>query len=160
VLVLWIAFASLFSLTLGYSRVPYAAALDGNFFPAFGRVHPTKRFPHVSLLALGAAGLLFSVLFSLREVIRAIVAMRILVQFIGQGIGVILLRRRWPKQKLPWKMRLFPLPALAAMAGWAALFISTGRFAFAGIAAMLAGGIVFLLRSRSLRQWPFAEAAG
>jgi len=31
-LVLWIAFASLFAVMLGYSRVPYAAAVDGSFF--------------------------------------------------------------------------------------------------------------------------------
>ena len=52
-LVMWTAFASVFSLMLGYSRVPYAAALDGNYFRAFARVHPQHRFPYVSLLALG-----------------------------------------------------------------------------------------------------------
>src|ERR1039458_7275002 len=57
VMILWIAFASLFAALLGYTRVPYAAARDGNFFAAFGRVHPTKKFPHVSLLALGGAAL-------------------------------------------------------------------------------------------------------
>ena len=45
VLVMWTAFASVFSLTLGYSRVPYAAALDGNYFRAFARVHPVYSFP-------------------------------------------------------------------------------------------------------------------
>ena len=44
VLVMWTAFASVFSLTLGYSRVPYAAALDGNYFRAFARVHPVYQF--------------------------------------------------------------------------------------------------------------------
>ncbi len=39
-LVIVTAFASVFSLTLGYSRVPYAAALDGNYFRAFAKVHP------------------------------------------------------------------------------------------------------------------------
>jgi fructoselysine transporter len=157
VLILWIAFASLFSLTLGYSRIPYAAARDGNFFRVFGRVHPTKRFPHVSLLFLGAAGLAFSLLFSLRDVIRAITAMRVLIQFAGQGIGVILLRRRWPAGRLPFKMRLFPVPALIAVTGWLALFVATGWFALAGIVAIAAGAIAFLLRSRALREWPYAE---
>jgi len=160
VMILWIAFASLFSLTLGYSRIPYAAALDGNFFSVFGRVHPTKRFPHVSLLFLGAAGLAFSLLFSLRDVIRAITAMRVLVQFAGQGIGVILLRRRWSAERLPFKMWLFPVPAGIAVLGWLALFVATGWFALAGIAAIAAGVIAFLLRSRARREWPYAEVAG
>ena len=159
VLILWVAFASLFSLTLGYSRIPYAAAVDGNFFSVFGRVHPTKHFPHISLIALCAAGCLFSLLFSLRDVIRAITAMRVLVQFIGQAVGLILLHRRWSAAQFPWKMWLFPIPALVAIAGWAAVFVATGEFALGGIAAMLAGTLVFLARSRARREWPFAEAA-
>ena len=39
VLIMWTAFSSVFSLLLGYSRVPYAAALDGNYFSAFARLH-------------------------------------------------------------------------------------------------------------------------
>src|SRR5262249_19938837 len=126
VLILWVAFASLFSVILGYSRVPYAAAVDGNFFSVFGRVHPTKRFPHISLLTLGTAGFVFSLLFRLSDVIRAILAMRLLVQFIGQAIGVMILHRRWPPERLPFKMWLYPLPAFVAMIGWAALFAATG----------------------------------
>ncbi|HUE44402.1 MAG TPA: APC family permease, partial [Candidatus Sulfotelmatobacter sp.] len=75
-MILWIAFASLFSSLLGYSRVPYSAALDGNFFSVFGRVHPKKRFPHVSLLFLGALTFVFALLFKLRTVIAAVLAMR------------------------------------------------------------------------------------
>src|SRR2546430_12174119 len=57
-MILWIAVASAFSVLLGASRVPYSAARDGNFFPVFGKVHPTKHFPHISLLVL-AGGLSF-----------------------------------------------------------------------------------------------------
>ncbi|HYY42234.1 MAG TPA: APC family permease, partial [Pyrinomonadaceae bacterium] len=42
-LIMWTAFASVFSLLLGYSRVPYAAAEDGNYFRAFARVHSRHR---------------------------------------------------------------------------------------------------------------------
>lgn len=159
VLILWIAFASLFSLTLGYSRIPYAAALDGNFFSIFGRVHPTKRIPHVSLLALCAVAFVFSLLFRLETVIAAIAAMRILVQFVGQAVGVILLRRRWPRERRPFRMWLFPIPAVLAIILWLALFVATGRQMLFGIIAIAAGVVVFLLRSRGLKQWPFAEAA-
>jgi amino acid transporter len=158
-MILWVAFASLFSLTLGYSRIPYAAAVDGTFFSVFARVHPTKRFPHISLLALGAIGFVFSLLFSLRDVIKAITAMRVLVQFIGQAIGVLLLRRQWPSERLPFKMWLFPAPALLAVAGWIALFASTGlNFALTGVGVMILGTAVFLIRALAVREWPFTAA--
>ncbi|HEV2615912.1 MAG TPA: amino acid permease [Candidatus Acidoferrales bacterium] len=157
-LILWIAFASLFSATLGYSRIPYAAAQDGNFFSIFGRVHPTKKFPHVSLLALCAVAFVFSLLFKLATVIAAILAMRILVQFVGQAIGIILLRRKWASERFPFKMWLYPIPAGLAIILWLALFVATGWRMLFGVAAILAGVIVFLVRSKGLKEWPFAEA--
>src|SRR5450755_756935 len=110
-LVMWTAFASVFSLLLGYSRVPYAAALDGNYFQAFARVHPQHRFPYVSLLALGGVAALFC-FFSLADVIAALVVIRITLQFLVQAIGVIVLRIRRPDLPRPFRMWLYPLPAL------------------------------------------------
>src|SRR5437667_7199562 len=57
-MVLWTAFGSVFALLLGYSRIPYAAALDGYFFKVFGRLHPTKRFPYVALIVLGVISII------------------------------------------------------------------------------------------------------
>src|SRR5256714_14876218 len=94
-LVMWTAFASVFSLILGYSRVPYAAALDGNYFRVFARVHPEGRFPYVSLLALGIVAAAFCFL-RLADVIAALVVIRIMIQFLVQAIGVIVLRVRRP----------------------------------------------------------------
>jgi amino acid transporter len=158
IMILWIAFGSLFALTLGYSRIPYAAAVDGTFFSVFGRLHPTKRFPHVSLLALGATAFVFSLLFPLRDVIKAILAMRTLVQFIGGAIGVLLLHRCWPAERLPFKMWLFPVPVVAAILGWAALFCATDRFALYGLVMLVLGATVFLFRARLLGEWPFERA--
>src|SRR5713101_3058550 len=117
-MVLWIALASVFSVLLGYSRVPYSAALDGNFFPVFARLHPTKHFPHVSLLVLGGLAFLFSVSLKLETAIAGILSMRLLVQFIGQAVGVMVLRRRWGPERLPFKMWLYPLPAVLTMIWW------------------------------------------
>ncbi|HLW43766.1 MAG TPA: amino acid permease [Candidatus Acidoferrales bacterium] len=157
-LILWIAFASLFSAALGYSRIPYAAAQDGNFFSIFGRVHPTKKFPHVSLLALCAVAFVFSLLFKLATVIAAILAMRILVQFVGQAVGIIMLRRKWASERFLFKMWLYPIPAGLAIILWLALFVATGWKMLFGVIAILAGAIVFLVRSKGLKEWPFAEA--
>jgi hypothetical protein len=87
ILMLWTAFASVFSLLLGYSRVPYAAAVDGDYFPVFARVHPKHHFPHVSLLVLGSAAIVFC-LFRLADVVTALVVIRIVVQFLAQTIGI------------------------------------------------------------------------
>src|SRR6202789_1387023 len=158
-LILVLAFGLIFSATLGYSRVPYAAALDGNFFSVFAKVNPTKRFPNVSLLALGAVALLLSLRLSLFSVIRAILAMRCLIQFVGQAVGVMVLDRGWKGERWPFRMWLYPVPVVIAIAGWIAIFISTGRTPMlASLVAMVAGILVYLGRARMLRQWPFEEA--
>ncbi len=158
-MVLWIAFASVFSLLLGYSRVPYSAALDGNFFSIFRRVHPKKHFPNVSLLFLGGVAFVFSVTLKLENAITGILVMRLLVQFIGQAVGVMLLRQRWPPERLPFKMWLYPLPAVLTMAGWAALFWATGTARKWGLLEIALGAIAFLIRARQMQQWPFAPVS-
>ncbi len=158
VLILWIAFSSLFSALLGYSRIPYAAAVDGTFFYIFSRVHPKKHFPNISLLTLGAIAFIFSLLFRLKEVISAILAMRILVQFIGQAVGIIILRKNKPAEFFPFKMWLYPLPALVAILMWLGLFFSTGMyFAIGGILIMLIGIIVFFVRAFIIKDFPFTQ---
>ena len=158
VMVLWIALASVFSVLLGYSRVPYAAALDGNFFRVFGRVHPTKRFPHVSLLALGVLAFLLSVSLNLETSITGILALRLLVQFVGQAVGVILLRRRWQGNRLPFKMWFYPIPAVLTIVGWCWLFWQTGAARKWGLLEIALGVIAFLIRARMMRQWPFEKS--
>jgi amino acid transporter len=157
VTVLWIAFASLFSALLGYSRVPYAAAVDGTFFSPFARLHPQKNFPHISLLAMGLAAFIFSLVFKLTDTIKALLAMRILIQFMGQAVGVMLLRKRWPEKKLPFKMWLYPLPAALALIFWAFIFLSTGTlFVVGALITIIAGIAAFLLREKFAREWPFS----
>jgi len=158
VLILWVAFASVFSATLGYSRVPYAAAKDGAFFSIFAKVHPTKHFPYISLLILGSIAFVFSLLFKLKEVIDAILAMRILIQFIGQTIGLILLVKRRGMKSFSWKMPLYPLPALLAIIFWLFIFCSTGiKMMLSGIAVILIGAIVYFIIAKKKQQWPFGK---
>lgn len=155
-LILWVAFASVFSATLGYSRIPYAAAADGAFFKVFAKLHPTKHFPHVSLLALGSVAFIFSLLLKLSDVISAILAMRILIQFIGQAVGLILLRRSRALNNFPYKMPLFPLPVYAAIGIWLFVLSSTGgRFVLGGIAVICLGIITFFIKARFNDEWPF-----
>ncbi|HEX8850622.1 MAG TPA: APC family permease [Gemmatimonadaceae bacterium] len=154
-LVLWTAFGSVFALLLGYSRIPYAAAESGYFFRAFGRLHRTKEFPYVSLLVLGALSIVAG-FFSLGTVIDAMIVTRIVVQFMGQVLGLILLRRRAPEMPRPYRMWLYPLPAVVALAGWIFVFATTQpRVILFGIGALLLGGVVFLLWSWRTSRWPF-----
>ena len=154
-MILWIAVASAFSVLLGASRVPYSAALDGNFFSVFGRLHPKKHFPHISLLFLAGLAILFSISLKLKQAITGILAVRLLVQFIGQAVGVMLLRRRRGAEQLPFKMWLYPLPAVLTMIGWAWLFWQTGSTRKWGLAEIAAGALAFFVRAWKMRQWPF-----
>lgn len=145
VLILCIAFSSLFAVVLGYSRVPYAAAIDGNFFKQFAKLHPTKNFPHISLIFLCGLGFIFSLIMRLGDVISSILAMRIVVQFIAQGVGVGLLRKRFGTKDLPFKIWLFPIPVMISIFIWIFLFISTEWFALWGSLIAIAGvGVYFL----------------
>ena len=154
-MILWTALGSVFALLLGYSRIPYAAAREGYFFKAFGRLHPTKGFPHIALLVLGAISILSS-FFSLDVVIDALIATRILVQFIGQIAGVVLLRRRAPEMPRPFRIWLYPLPVVIAFAGWLFIFSTTGaQVMLFGLGVLALGGLCFLVWSFRLRQWPF-----
>ena len=157
VLVLWIAFASLFAVVLGYSRVPYAAAADGHFFPAFAKLHPTKAFPYISLLFLGGIGFIFSLLFKLGDAISAILAMRIVVQFIAQSVGVVLLRRQPIARKNWFKMWLYPLPVILSIWIWLFVFYSTGRLALWGLGLTFCGVLVFY-GTRNIWKKPTATA--
>jgi basic amino acid/polyamine antiporter, APA family len=156
-LIMWTAFASVFSLLLGYSRVPYAAALDGNYFRAFARVHPQGRFPYVSLLTLGAVAAAFCFL-RLQDIIAALVVIRILVQFLMQTIGVIVLRSRRPDMPRPFRMWLYPIPALVATFGFLYVLISRKNFLkeirYAAVIVVV-GLVVYLLRSWRRGEWPF-----
>ena len=151
ILILCIAMSSLFAVVLGYSRVPYAAAVDGNFFPAFGRLHPTKKFPYVSLLVLGGLGLVFSLFMSLKDVITAILAMRIVVQFMAQAVGVVLLRQRSGSKDLPFKMWLYPAPVILSIGIWIFLLYHN-EFALYGALIALAGVIVYFIKKKFSKQ--------
>ena len=159
-LVMWTAFASVFSLMLGYSRVPYAAARDGNYFRAFAQVHPEYRFPHVSLLALGGVAAAFCFL-RLKDAIAALVVIRILLQFLVQAIGVIVLRIRRPEMPRPFRMWLYPLPALAAAAGFIFILINRQNamkeVRYAAV-ILLAGLTIYMVRAWRGKEWPFYAA--
>nr|WP_294944994.1 amino acid permease [uncultured Mucilaginibacter sp.] len=158
-LILLVAFSSVFSATLGYSRIPYAAALDGAFFKVFAKLHPTKNFPYVSLLVLGGIAFLFSLRLKLVDVIHAILAMRILIQFIAQAIGLLLLRKARKTAQFPYKMPLFPLPVYLAIIMWFGILASTGlKMVLGGLIAGATGILAYFIKAKVNNEWPFEKA--
>ncbi len=160
-LVMWTAFTSVFSLMLGYSRVPYAAALDGNYFRIFAKLHPEHRFPYVSLLSLGAVAAIFC-FFRLADVIAALVVIRIMLQFLVQAIGLIVLRVRRPDMPRPFRMWFYPLPALIASLGFGyILFVRVNalkeiRYA---LVILILGILIYMVRAWRGGEWPFRRAS-
>ena len=159
VMVLWTAVGSVFALLLGYSRIPYAAARNGDFFKIFARLHPTKNFPHISLLVIGAISVMCSFL-PLLTVIDTLLITRIAIQFLGQVFAVMLLRKRSPHLQRPYRMWLYPAPALVAFAGWLFVFATAGQELITfGLGTLLAGAILFLVWSWKTDNWPFNPRA-
>ena len=142
-LVLWTAFASVFALLFGYSRIPYAAAVDGHFFKPFAHLHPRGKFPDVSLLVLGGLTLIAS-FWDLDAVISALLTSRILIQFIGQIAALRHLRTHRPDIARPFRMWLYPLPSVIAFAGWLYIFATSGwTYAAFGVLTLAAGAAAY-----------------
>jgi basic amino acid/polyamine antiporter, APA family len=160
-MVMWTAFASVFSLMLGYSRVPYAAAVDGNYFRAFARVHPVYQFPYVSLLALAGVAALFCFL-RLADLIAALVVIRIILQFLVQSIGVIVLRIRRPEMPRPFRMWLYPVPALVASVSYVFILVYRRGFLreirYAAV-ILIFGIVVYCVRAWRRQEWPFGSSS-
>jgi amino acid transporter len=154
VLVMIAAFGSVVTVLLGYTRVPYAAAVEGHFFSVFGRVHP-KGFPSFSVLFMGVASA-FACLLSLESLISALLIIQIVTQFAAQCVAVVLIRIKRPDIKRPFQMYLYPLPAAIALAGWVFIFYeSEVRFIVAGLSTVLVATLAYLIRARGRREWPF-----
>ncbi len=146
-LILFVAASSLYAVILGYSRIPFAAARDGDFFKIFARLHKTKKFPHVSLITLGIISLPFC-FFSLGQLVSWLIQVQILLRFIWQCLGVILLKEYRKDIPHPFVMWLYPLPALVSAALWMYIFF-TGPgegilFSFAFLAASVIAYFLFI----------------
>jgi amino acid transporter len=155
--VLFTTFASLFAVLLGYSRVPYAAAVDGRFFSAFGRLHPTRNFPWVSLIFMGVSSAVASLL-DLSDLITALVVIQVLVQFMAQVVAVTMIRRYRPDIQRPFQMWFYPVTSVIAFAGWGFILAASGlKFILWGIALIAVGIGAYLWRARVQAEWPFTS---
>jgi amino acid transporter len=151
VLILWTAFASIFSLLLGYSRILYAAARDRNFFRIFAKLHATEAYPVVSLLFLGGVASVFCFI-PLKSVLQAILSIRAIIPFMAQIAGAVILRHRDPDRPRPFRMWLYPLPAIIALGLWGYIVVSPQKgLQLAGLWVLAAGALFYLLRRMAER---------
>jgi amino acid transporter len=153
VLIAVAALASVFALLLGYSRIPFAAARDGNFPAWFGTLHRKHRIPQHSLLTLGGVTLLCCI-FRLQEVITTLVVVRILFQFLLQGAAALLPRHRRERRARGFRMPLYPLPVILALSGFVFILFSRPNFLkemrTAGF-ILLTGAAIYVIRYFSTR---------
>eukprot|EP01102_Stenamoeba_stenopodia_P004832 TRINITY_DN1524_c0_g1_i3.p1 TRINITY_DN1524_c0_g1~~TRINITY_DN1524_c0_g1_i3.p1 ORF type:complete len:157 (-),score=30.83 TRINITY_DN1524_c0_g1_i3:178-648(-) len=141
---------------LGYSRIPYAAAVDGNFLPYFDKLHPTQEFPYVSVLVMGALAVI-ACFFNLDTLIEALITARILVQYVAQIIALTLLRKRTDVER-PFSVWFYPIPNLIALFFWLCLFFTASWAVIFGTMGSIAVGVaLFLMKSKYRKEWPFAD---
>lgn len=112
------------------------------------------------MLALGAVAIAACFL-RLADIIAALVVIRIMIQFLFQTVGVIVLRVRRPDLPRPFRMWLYPVPALVATLGF--LFVLVERRNFLkeiryAVILLIAGIVVYMVRSLRRKEWPFGEA--
>lgn len=157
ILILWVAFASVFCVLLGFTRVPYAAAAEGNFFSVFARLHPTRSFPSFSVLYMGVVSAA-ACLLTLEAVIRMLIVIQIVTQFAAQCVALVVIRRSRPDISRPFEMPLYPLPVIVALGGWLFILGSSGpRYILSGLTLTFAGVLMYLWRAHRTREWPYAQ---
>jgi APA family basic amino acid/polyamine antiporter len=115
-------FAALNGSILSGSRVPYAAAREGYFFEAVGRVSPKHRTPGVSIMALCAWAALLALSGKYDDLFNLV----IFASWILYGMtaaAVLVLRKRRPDLRRPYRTLGYPVvPALFILASLILVF--------------------------------------
>jgi len=157
-LILVTIFAAIFAAMCATARIPYAAAVDGHFFAAFGRLHPSGRFPSFSVAFIGVTSALASLL-ELDALITALMAIYVVIGALPIIGAVTALRRRTDVAR-PFSMWGYPLPSLVAAAGWIAILVTSGlAYIAAGVGLLALGVGSYLWRAKRVGEWPYERAA-
>ncbi len=157
-LILVATLGGIFSLCLGLTRILYAAGAEGNFFKVFGRVHPTGRFPTVSLVAINAMAIPLC-WFSLERLLSALMIIQIVFQFLPQIVALFAIRIYRKEIQRPYGMWFYPIPAIIALVGWVFVAATPQQRQNLGTAVilLLLGLGAYFLRARAGKLWPFGQ---
>merc|ERR1719193_2452092 len=121
-------FGSCFSFIIGLAQVPYTAAKDGYFYDFLAHQHEHyKGLSDYSLLFVGGLSTIFCFV-ELEIVIEGMLTMMLLVQFMGQGWGLIYYRWFTPKENQEigaFTVPMFPIPNIIQLIIFGFIFITT-----------------------------------
>ncbi|MCG3755656.1 APC family permease [Amycolatopsis sp. Poz14] len=149
------AVGSVFAGLLGGSRVPFEAARDKVFLPVFGKLHPKLNLPTAGVLAMGVITAIGS-LFTLTDVINAAVTVLVIIQSLAQVAAIVVLRRRQPHLKRPYRQVLYPVPTIIALVGWVYVYVSASWLSiWLSIGWIVLGVLAFLIYASKEKVWPF-----
>ena len=151
------AIGSVFAGLLGGSRVPYEAARDKVFLTMFGKLHPKLNLPTAGVLTMGAITIIGS-LFTLTDVINAAVATLVIIQSLAQVAAIVVLRRRQPNLKRPYRQWLYPVPTIIALVGWVYIYVSaTWLSIWLSLGWIAVGVVAYLIYAKAENTWPFGD---
>jgi amino acid transporter len=156
-------FNILLAVLLEYARVLYSSGRDRTWpaplSRALGQVHPRTRTPVVATLAIGAAALALTAVSDYAAAVT-FASLTVVVTFALIALSALVSRLQQPDLARPYRMPLWPLPPLVALAGVAAtVLLQTGRD-LAIVAGILAAGVLYeavYLRPRRDTHWLLLE---
>jgi APA family basic amino acid/polyamine antiporter len=101
------------------SRVCFAMASDGRFFPAAARVHPVYRTPHVALVITSIWSVLLTLTGGYQALFTYVTFASVLFGTLG-GLAIFVLRWRRPQLPRPYRALGYPvIPALYILGSFA-----------------------------------------
>jgi amino acid transporter len=144
---------------LEYARVLYSSGRDrawpAPLSRALGQVHPRTRTPVPATLAIGAAALALTAVSDYAAAVT-FASLTVVLTFALIALSALVSRVRQPGLARPYRMPLWPLPPLVALAGVAATVALQTGTDLAIVAAILAAGVLYeavYLRPRRDTHW-------
>jgi amino acid transporter len=149
------AIGALNALVLSYARIAFAAAQDGLFFSALGRVHPRYRTPGNAILVQGLVASAFAFSGDYEHILSYFTFVEYLI-FSMAVAAVVVLRRREPLLPRPYRVWLYPLPPIVFLSVSTLYLLSLvatrPKGTATGIILMLCGVPFYVMWSRRGRR--------
>jgi amino acid transporter len=152
-------FNILLAVLLEYARILYSSGRDRTWpaplSDALGSIHPQTRTPVVATVAIGAAALALTAVSDYAAAVT-FASLTVVATFALIALSALVSRVVQPGLERPWRMPLWPLPPLVALAGVAVtVALQSGRD-LAIVAGILAAGLLYeaaYLRPRRDTHW-------
>jgi len=144
---------------LEYARILYSSGRDRTWpeplSRALGRIHPTTRTPVVATLVIGVGALTLTAVSDYAAAVT-FASLTVVVSFALIALSALVSRVLQPGLARPYRMPLWPLPPVVALAGVAVTVLLQTGTDLAIVAAVLAAGLLYeaaYLRPRRDTHW-------